>query len=188
MARLLLVDDEPAMLFALAVGVAHLLLGIAIGIVNAWKGGDRRETVARAAGLANVIAFLAALTAIAGKAPAIFLYAGLAGIAAAIPVMLVAAGPAAVMKLHNLVNVFSYLRIMGVGIASVALAYTANRIVFLVPWLPLGILAGAILHAVNLAFCVLSPAIQSLRLNYVEFLENFFRGGGRAYRPFKITA
>jgi V/A-type H+-transporting ATPase subunit I len=72
--------------------------------------------------------------------------------------------------------------------ASVALAYTANRFVYLVPWPALGVAAGLALHAINLAFCILSPTIQALRLHYVEFFENFFDGGGRAYKPFKIIA
>jgi V/A-type H+-transporting ATPase subunit I len=51
----------------------------------------------------------------------------------------------------------------------------------------LGILIGGILHALNLVFGVFSPTIQSLRLHYVEFFENFFQGGGREYKPFKKT-
>jgi V/A-type H+-transporting ATPase subunit I len=92
------------------------------------------------------------------------------------------------MEAHNLVNVLSYLRITGIGVASVALAYTANRFVSLSGIPALGILAGLTLHAINLAFCVLSPTIQSLRLHYVEFFENFFVGGGRAYKPFRTVA
>ena len=48
--------------------------------------------------------------------------------------------------------------------------------------------AAVVLHAVNLAFGVLSPTVQSMRLHYVEFFENFFVGGGRAYKPFKSIA
>lgn len=180
-------DFTETILFALGIGVAHIILGIALGIRTALKGGERGEAVARAAGLAMVMAFLAAMAGALGKAPPAFAYAGLAVIAASLPVMIVSAGPSSVMKFHNIVNIFSYLRIMGIGVASVALAYTANRIVTLVPWTALGILAGVTLHAVNLAFCVLSPTIQALRLHYVEFFENFFSGGGRAYKPFKFV-
>jgi V/A-type H+-transporting ATPase subunit I len=128
------------------------------------------------------------MAGVLGKAPPALTSVGLAVVAASLPVMIVSAGPSSVMKFHNLVNIFSYLRIMGIGVASVALAYTANRIITLVPWPALGILAGVTLHAVNLAFCVLSPTIQALRLHYVEFFENFFSGGGRAYKPFKFVA
>jgi V/A-type H+-transporting ATPase subunit I len=181
-------DFLETILFALAIGIAHILLGIALGIRTSWRSGERREAAARAAGLALVVSFLAMASAIAGKAPGAFLPAGIAGAAVSLSAMFFAAGPSAAMKLHNLVNVVSYLRIMGIGVASVALAYTANRIVFLVPWTALGVLAGATLHAINLAFCVLSPTIQALRLHYVEFFENFFSGGGRAYKPFRIVA
>jgi V/A-type H+-transporting ATPase subunit I len=181
-------DFLETILFALAIGVVHVLLGIALGIRTAWKRGDRREAAARTAGLVLVIGFLMMLSGILGKAPRAFLHIGLAGVVASFPVMILAGGPAAAMKLHNLMNIFSYLRIMGIGVASVALAYTANRIVSLAPWPALGILAGVTLHAINLAFCILSPTIQALRLHYVEFFENFFDGGGRAYKPFKIAA
>lgn len=181
-------DFKETILFALGIGVAHIILGIALGIRTALKGKERGEAVARTAGLAMVLAFLAAVAGALGKAPPAFAYIGLAVIAASLPVMIVSAGPSSVMKFHNIVNIFSYLRIMGIGVASVALAYTANRIVTLVPWTALGILAGVTLHAVNLAFCVLSPTIQALRLHYVEFFENFFSGGGRAYKPFKFVA
>jgi V/A-type H+-transporting ATPase subunit I len=181
-------DFLETILFALAIGVVHVLLGIALGIRTAWKRGDRREAAARTAGLVLVIGFLMMLSGILGKAPRAFLHIGLAGVAASFPVMILAGGPAAAMKLHNLMNIFSYLRIMGIGVASVALAYTANRIVSLVPWTAVGIFAAVTLHAINLAFCILSPTIQALRLHYVEFFENFFDGGGRAYKPFKFIA
>ncbi|MGE5698836.1 MAG: V-type ATP synthase subunit I [Deltaproteobacteria bacterium] len=180
-------DFTETILFALGIGVAHIILGISLGIRTALKCGERGEAVARAAGLAMVMAFIAAIAGAVGKAPPAFAYAGMAVMAASLPVMIVSAGPSSVMKFHNIVNIFSYLRIMGIGVASVALAYTANRIVTLVPWTALGILAGVTLHAVNLAFCVLSPTIQALRLHYVEFFENFFSGGGRAYKPFKFV-
>jgi V/A-type H+-transporting ATPase subunit I len=181
-------DFLDTILFALAIGAAHVLLGIVLGIRSAWKSGNRREAAARAAGLVLVIGFLGMLAGILGKAPRAFLPAGSVVIAVSLPVMLFTGGPAAAMKLHNLMNILSYLRIMGIGVASVALAYTANRIVFLVPWPALGIVAAVTLHAINLAFCILSPTIQALRLHYVEFFENFFDGGGRAYKPFKIVA
>ncbi len=181
-------DFLETILFALAIGAAHVLLGIVLGIRSAWKCGNRGEAAARAVGLVLVIGFLAMLAGVLGKAPRAFLPAGLAVIAVSLPVMIFAGGPAAAMKLHNLMNILSYLRIMGIGVASVALAYTANRIVSLVPWPALGIVAAVTLHAINLAFCILSPTIQALRLHYVEFFENFFDGGGRAYQPFKIVA
>jgi V/A-type H+-transporting ATPase subunit I len=181
-------DYLETILFAVSIGVVHVLLGIALGIRTAWKREDRREAAARAAGFLMMIAFLAAAAGILGKAPRAVTFLGLAGVAVCLPVMILSAGAASVMKLHNLVNVVSYLRIMGIGVASAALACTANRFVSLARWPALGVLAAVALHAINLAFCILSPTIQALRLHYVEFFENFFSGGGRPYKPFKNVA
>ena len=181
-------DYRETILFALAIGVVHVLLGIALGIRTAWKRADRREAASRAAGFVLMIGFLAAAAGILGKVPRTVTFIGLAGVAVCLPAMILSAGASSVMKLHNLVNMVSYLRIMGIGVASAALACTANRFVTLIPWPALGILAAVALHAINLAFCILSPTIQALRLHYVEFFENFFSGGGRPYKPFKNVA
>lgn len=181
-------DFREALLLALGLGAAHILLGIALGIRTSLRCGQRREAFSRAAGLGMVIALLAAAAGVLGMVPRAAIPAGLAAAAAGLAAAVLSGGAASVMKLHNLVNILSYLRITGVGVASVALAGAANMFPALVPWPALGILAAAILHAINLAFCILSPTIQTLRLHYVEFFENFFSSGGRPYRPFKTIA
>lgn len=181
-------DFRSALLFSLAIGAAHVLLGIGLGIYTAFRRGKRGEMAAKAAGIALLFAFAAMIAGIAGGAGRAFFFIGLGGTLASMSVMILCGGAAAAMETHNLVNILSYLRITGIGVASVAMAYTANRIVGLVGIPVLGILAGLTLHAINLAFCVLSPAIQALRLHYVEFFENFFLGGGRAYKPFRTIA
>lgn len=181
-------DFRRILLFAVGIGVAHVLLGIGLGIYTAVRRGRRGETVVKAAGLALLVAVGAAIAGGAGWAPRIALHAGLAGIPVSLLAMILSGGAGAAMEAHNLVNIFSYLRITGIGVASVSLAYTANRVVPLIGIPALGILAGVTLHAVNLAFCVLSPTIQAIRLHYVEFFENFFIGGGRAYQPFRTIA
>jgi len=176
------------LLFALGIGAAHVLLGIGLGIYTAFRRGKKREVVSKAAGLGLLVAFAAMIAGVAGGGPPALFLIGLAGSVVSLVVMVWSGGAAAAMEAHNLVNVLSYLRITGIGVASVALAYTANRFVSLVGIPVLGVLAGLALHAVNLAFCILSPTIQALRLHYVEFFENFFLGGGRAYKPFRTIA
>jgi V/A-type H+-transporting ATPase subunit I len=176
------------LLFALGIGAVHVILGIGLGIYTAFRRGMKQEMVAKTAGLCLLAAFAAMIAGIAGAAPRAVLSIGLAAALVSLIVMVRSGGAAAAMEAHNLVNVLSYLRITGIGVASVALAYTANRFVSIIGVPVLGILAGLSLHAINLAFCVLSPTIQSLRLHYVEFFENFFTGGGRAYKPFRTIA
>lgn len=43
-------------------------------------------------------------------------------------------------------------------------------------------------HSLNLALCVLGSVVHPLRLTFVEFYKNAgFAGGGKAYKPFKVS-
>lgn len=172
---------------ALAFGVVHILLGIGLGLYTAFKRGRRREIIVKLAGLVLVLGFLVMAAGIIGFVPKPAITAGALLITASIPPMIIGGGATAAMEIHNLVNILSYLRLMGIGVASVALAFAANKLGGLVGNIALGILIGSLLHALNLVFAVFSPTIQSLRLHYVEFFENFYQGGGREYKPFKKT-
>ncbi len=181
-------DFVPLLFFAVALGVFHVLLGISLGIITALRHGRRREVVAKSTGLVLVVAFLILMAGILGWLPRGAISVGSILALASLPVLILGGGPSAAMEIHNLVNILSYLRLMGIGIASVALAFAANKLGSLVGNLALGILIGSVLHMINVVFGIISPTIQSLRLHYVEFFENFFEGGGREYRPFRRVA
>jgi V/A-type H+/Na+-transporting ATPase subunit I len=172
---------------ALAFGVVHILLGIGLGLYTALKQGRRREIIMKLAGLVLVLGFLVTAAGIIGFLPRWAITSGGLMIMGSIPMMIIGGGRTAAMEIHNLVNILSYLRLMGIGVASVALAFAANKLGGLVGNVALGILIASLLHALNLVFGIFSPTIQSLRLHYVEFFENFYQGGGREYKPFKKT-
>jgi V/A-type H+-transporting ATPase subunit I len=172
-------------LFVLLVGAVHLLLGIALGIFTAVRNRDRRELIGKSTVLVLMIAFLGLIGGLAGWLPPVAVTAGVWGLVVGIPVLFLGGGARSAMGLHSLVNILSYLRIVGIGAASVAFALAANKLGFLVKNAALGIAIGLILHLTHLAFGIFSSTIQSLRLHYVEFFENFYEGGGREYRPFR---
>jgi V/A-type H+-transporting ATPase subunit I len=174
--------------FAMAIGALHVLLGIALGIATAIRRGARQELVTKSIGLVMVLSFIASGIGAAGFLPRQVMWAGVGLIALCIPALILTSSQAAVMEFHNLVNILSYLRIMGIGVATVSLSVAANKLAVVAGTPLVGIPAAAALHAVNIAFGVFSPAIQSLRLHYVEFFENFFVGGGRPYVPFRAAS
>jgi V/A-type H+-transporting ATPase subunit I len=74
-------------------------------------------------------------------------------------------------------------------LASVILAHTIDYVFLkaLNIGLPLIILGTVILfigHLFNIIIGVFEPGIQGARLLYVEYFSKFYRGNGRAFKPF----
>lgn len=175
----------PFLALSIAIGTLHVALGIVLGAWSAWHRGDRRECSAKLGGLLLVVSFVALIASVANLLPRTWVTAETAALLLSLVTVFVFGGARGAMELHNLVNVLSYLRLMGIGVASAALAFAANTLGGMVGNVFLAVAIAGTLHAINLVFGVLSPTIQSLRLHYVEFFENFFAPGGRPYRPFK---
>lgn len=179
---------EPLLLFAIAIGAAHVVLGLVLGLWQAARFREHRVVLDKV----GTLLVLVGLFALAGWAVDRLPGATLTPAVAAIVVGLVL-----VMSLHGVLgmvmgplelvgtlgNVLSYLRLAAVGLASAYLAIVANELAVAGPiWL--GIIIALFFHTLNLALAAFSPTIQALRLHYVEFFSKFLDGGGKAFRPF----
>jgi len=96
----------------------------------------------------------------------------------------------ALMEVATIIShILSYTRLIGILLASVILAHTIDY-VFLKSigiGLPLVVLGTIILfvgHMFNIIIGVFEPGIQGARLIYVEYFSKFYRGNGRAFKPF----
>jgi V/A-type H+-transporting ATPase subunit I len=178
----------PLLLFAVAIGAAHVVLGLVLG---AWQSARFRERPELLDKLGSLLV-LAGLFGLAGWAADQLSSGALTPSVAAVVVGLVLVmapggalglitGPLAL--LGRVGNVLSYLRLAAVGLASAHLASVANELATVGPiWM--GVVVAAFFHALNLALASFSPMIQALRLHYVEFFGTFLIGGGRAFTPF----
>jgi V/A-type H+/Na+-transporting ATPase subunit I len=181
---------QPLLLFSLALGTAHVVLGQLLGL---WQSASAHRTVELVNRLGSLLA-LGGIVALAGVAfnrvPGGILGSLLAGGVVTVGLVLLIAGRGAlgfVMGPLELVgtlgNVLSYLRLAAVGLASTYLAMVANELSVIGPiWL--GVFAGLFFHSLNLALASFSPMIQALRLHYVEFFSKFYEGGGKPFRAF----
>lgn len=179
---------QPLLLFAIAVGAAHLGLGLGLGLWQAARARQRNDLLRRAATL-TVLAGLFLLAAVAAdRLPDGVMTPAVAAIVVGVVILGAVEGAIGILlgpleALGAAGNVLSYLRIAAIGLASVYLARVANELGATGP-LWLGVVVATLFHALNLALGAFSPTIQALRLHYVEFFGTFFNEGGEPFRPF----
>jgi len=178
---------QPLLLFSLAIGLVHVVLGLLLGAWTAARGHHPR----RLASKVGTLLVLAGLFGLAGVAaagfPAKVLTPAVAALVIGVVVACVSQGALGLLLgpldlLGAFGNVLSYLRLAAVGLASTYLAEVANQLGARGPLL-LGLLVATLFHALNLALAAFSPTIQALRLHYVEFFGQFYEGGGRLFAP-----
>jgi V/A-type H+-transporting ATPase subunit I len=179
---------EPLLLFAVAIGAAHVVLGMMLGLWVSARSGDRHRFGERAALLAALCALFAVAGVAADRLPSGLMTPAVAVVATALVVLIGLQWPLGLVVgpldlVGAITNVLSYLRIAAIGLASVFLARVANELGTTGP-LALGLVMAALFHALNLALGAFSPTIQALRLHYVEFFDKFYEPGGEPFAPF----
>jgi V/A-type H+-transporting ATPase subunit I len=92
-----------------------------------------------------------------------------------------------VESISGFANVFSYIRIMAVGLAGAMFANAINALFVQMGNPVIGFLIAVPLHLLNFAIVVFSPSIHALRLTFLEFFGKFYESGGEQYKPFQKT-
>ena len=176
----------PMMLFSVSVGVGHILLGLILGIITSLRLGHKREVIAKISKLSIIVIVLLLLGVYTKVVPQLLYTPGVIALLIAFPILVISGGILAPLELFKVFgNILSYVRLMAFGLASIFLAYVANVLAGITGNIILGILIAAVFHLFNILISLLSPTIQSIRLQYVEFFGKFFVPGGRRYTPFK---
>ncbi len=174
----------PMLYFALAVGGVHVVVGLVLGFVVSLKGHRTREALARLASMLALLCLVGVLASYFAPVAELLRRPLLMALLIIAPILLLTGGLLAPFELlRHVGNVVSYARIMAVGLASVLLAYVANRLAGAAGSLWVGIVVAVLLHAFNMVLGVFAPAIHALRLHYVEFFGKFIETGGQRYQP-----
>ena len=177
------------LLFTVAVGAAHVTLGLVLGVWEAFRERSRHLLLERGGMLVGLIGLFLIVSVAVKWLPdgfmtpgAVVLIVGIALLGSSLGWLGLLMGPIEFIGLVG--NILSYLRIAAIGLASVYLARVANELAGSLGNIVVGVIVAVLIHALNLALGAFSPTIHSLRLHYVEFFRKFYEGGGRPFEPF----
>jgi V/A-type H+-transporting ATPase subunit I len=176
----------PMLIFAIAMGVIHIFLGLIIGIINEVTRKNKKH-ISEKVGMLLALSGLIVIIALGLEMiPAWTLYPTIIMVIAALVLIIYGAGAMGPLEIMSSVgNILSYARLMAIGLASVILAFVANKLGGEMEVLAVGVFVAVLLHALNIILAMFSPSIHSVRLHLVEFFSKFYKGGGIAYKPFK---
>lgn len=176
----------PFLILALSVGTFHIVLGFLLGIIGAIREKHRKEEIEKIAILGGLVGLFLLVASIVKILPSKFLPPSIVLLVVVTILLVILRGFIGPLEAISAVaNIFSYARIMALGLAGVMMATIANHIGGLPENIFIGIILASLLHALNLVLSVFSPTVQSLRLHYVEFFSKFYEPGGKKYNPFR---
>jgi len=186
---------------SLFIGVLHCGIGSVLGVKTELNYGEKKHAYfERLPVLIFQLAFaLMLLSLIKGVMSLVLIFA----LALVIALVMMVMGPEGVMGVTHMPfyvsNLISYLRLLAIGLASVGVAFAANKLAFqvIMPMLSggehltmvayiVGVIVLLLVHFINLLLGILSPFMHPLRLHYVEMFTKFYsqHGGGVEYSPF----
>ncbi|MCY6484659.1 V-type ATP synthase subunit I [Clostridium aestuarii] len=88
-------------------------------------------------------------------------------------------------------DIVSYSRLLALGLATGFIANAFNLMITLIPAGITRIIAGVIIftigHLFNLGINALGAYVHTSRLQYLEFFNKFYEGGGKPFTPFEAT-
>ena len=175
----------PMVFLSIGVGAVQVMLGLFLGVINGIKQKAKKHTLEKVGMLVVLFAILIIVAAVVTKIQ-ILMTPAIIGILIGVVLLVYSAGFMGIVEIFGTIgNIFSYVRILALGLAGVILAMVANELVGSMGSIYVGVTIALLLHVLNIAVAAFSPTIHSLRLNLIEFFKQFVEQGGSEYKPFK---
>ena len=175
----------------------HLNVGIILGIIQAFKDKKYKELLtARFCWIPLQIGggILISYSIMDFQFSEILLTIAAVLVLVGIIQLFISAGPIGFFDITGFVGDWlSYARLLALGLATAGMALAFNVVAQLlgdmIPFIGIAIMVILLVisHIVNLGLQALGAGIHSLRLQYVEFFNRFYEGGGKEFSPFKIN-
>ena len=192
-------DPLTILVISLILGLIHLNIGIILGIYQTWK---RKEYYKMLTEHITWIPLQLGGAILIGDlildwniSYPIFIISAILTIIGIIP-LFIKSGPMGFFDLTGYIGDWlSYARLLALGLATAGMALAFNIIAVLIPsLLPIPYIGLILLpiilivaHFANLLLQSLGAGVHSLRLQYVEFFNRFYEGGGSEFTPFKMN-
>jgi V/A-type H+/Na+-transporting ATPase subunit I len=183
------------LIITLFVGLGHLSLGYVYGIFIAKHEGRMDHLFSKIGWLgflwSGVAVIAVALSVVLhNPLPEAIQYVGFAGLIIFGALIFRYEKGRFIMEIPTIIShVVSYGRILGVLLASLLLGVIAAQGIESSVGGPIGSFALSLVVLVlvtilNIVLGIFEPAIQGIRLHYVEFYSKFFEGNGKKFQPF----
>lgn len=188
-------DPLVILTIALLLGLVHLNLGIVLGLIQAMR--QKKYKLFFTQYFAWIPlqiggGMLIGMFILRWELSSMLMYSALILTLIGIALVFLQSGPIGFFGITGYVGDWlSYARLLALGLATSGMALAFNVVAELVPALVpvVGIvllpILLVILHTANLGIQALGAAVHSLRLQYVEFFNRFYEGGGKEFDPFQ---
>ncbi len=178
-------------------GLLHLNIGIILAIYQSYKRKDYKSLITQhfawipiqlGGGL-----LIGALLLKMWTLTDLLFYIAIILMIVGILLLLKHAGPLGLFDITGYIGDWlSYARLLALGLGTAGMALAFNIIAQIIPeMIPvIGFIFTPIIliiaHFANLGLQTLGAGVHSIRLQYVEFFNRFYEGGGRKFEPFSI--
>ncbi len=193
------------LIISVAFGMIHILAALVIKFYMQWRNGEKVDAVCDTGfwilALSGISLFAAGMGLGIGSLGTVGLVVAIIGFLG----ILVTGGRKSnniigklfggVLSLYDITSyvgdVLSYSRLMALGLATGVIASVINVLGSLGGASVVGVIAYIVIsifgHALNFAINCLGAYVHTNRLQYVEFYQKFYEGGGRRFKPFSMN-
>ncbi len=192
------------LIISVAFGMVHILTALVIKLLKLWRLGDKKGAVYDVGLWIGVLSGLSIFAVGMGMKLQAVKNTGLViSILSAIGLVLVGGRDkksfimrffSGLLSLYDITgfvgDILSYSRLMALGLATGVIASVVNVLGALGGNSPVGIIMFVLIsifgHGLNFAINMLGAYVHTNRLQYVEFYQKFYSGGGRRFRPLSL--